>query len=201
MHRILSSALTVAVFASCVATTAVYGQQPRRPPGEPIASVVDYDAPPATLRGLFAVVAVAVRGRVTSSSPRRYDLNGGRAMPLTAHDFQIDEVFKLDPAVPKSASNITVIQFGGKIVDQDGREITGALKEIFEPGQELIVFLNVSPTAGGFTVAYGPAGAFFVTNNEVLIPEGIRSYPEFGGRRSIPTGTFVQLLRQLAVAR
>ena len=154
---------------------------------------------PATLRGLFSVVAVVVRGRVVSSSPRRYDLNHGRAMPLTAHDFQIDEVFKLDPmAVPKNASNITVIQHGGTIVDQDGREITGALNEIYKPGQELIVFLNVSPEAGGFTVAYGPAGGFLIVDKEVSIPQGLQSYAEFGGRPSIPTATFVQLLRQLA---
>jgi hypothetical protein len=122
-------------------------------------------------------------------------------MPLTAHDFQIDEVFKLDPAVPKSASNITVIQHGGTIVDQNGREITDTLNEIYKLGQEMIVFLEVSPEVGGFTVAYGHAGTFFVMNNEVLIPAGIRSYPEFDGRRSIPTATFVQLLRQLTVAK
>ena len=104
-------------------------------------------------------------------------------------------------AVPKSASNITVIQHGGTIVDQDGKEITGALKEIYKPGQELIVFLNVSPAAGGFTVAYGPSGGFTVMDKEISIPQGLRSYAEFGGRPSIPTATFVQLLRQLAVAK
>jgi hypothetical protein len=123
-------------------------------------------------------------------------------MPLTAHDFQIDEVFKLDPmTVPKSASNITVIQHGGTIVDQDGREITGAPNEIYKPGQELIVFLKAWPAAGGFAVAYGPSGGFFVMDKEVSIPQGLRSYPEFGGRSSIPTETFVQLLRQLTTTK
>ena len=165
-----------------------------------MSSIVDYDSPPATLRGLFADVAVVVRGRVISSSPRRYDLKY-RSIPLTAHDFQITELFKLDPAVSKSASNITVIQYGGTIIDENGKEITGALNEIYKPGQELIVFLNVSPAAGGFTVAYGPVGGFLVMNDEVLVPEGVRSYAEFNGRQSIPTATFVQLLHQLALAK
>ena len=202
MQRTPPPALTSTVLAFCVATSFLYGQQPRRPPGEPRGSIVDYDAPPPTLRGLFLVVAVVVRGRVISSSPRRYDVTGGRSIPLTAHDFQIDEVFKLDPvAVPKGASNITVIQHGGTIVDQDGNEITGKLGEIYRPGQELIVFLNVSPAAGGFTVAYGPSGGFLVMDREVSIPQGLRQYAEFGGRPSIPTATFVQLLRQLAVTK
>jgi hypothetical protein len=46
----------------------------------------------------------------------------------------------------------------GQQARRDGKEITGALNEIYKPGQELIVFLNVSPTAGGFTVAYGKKG-------------------------------------------
>ena len=201
MQRICISALTMTILVFSVDRSPVFGQQPQRPPGVPMGSIVDYDAPPPTLRGLFADVAVVVRGRVISSSPRRYDLKYG-AMPLTAHDFQIDEVFKLDPiAVPKSASNITVIQHGGTIVDQNGNVITGALNEIYKPGQELIVFLNASPTAGGFTVAYGPSGSFLMMNRDVLIPEGLRSYAEFNGRQSIPTATFVQLLRQLAAAK
>ena len=180
----------------------MFGQQRQRPPGEPRGSIVDYEPPPATLRGLFAEVAVVVRGRVISSSPRRYDLNGNRAIPLTAHDFQIDEVFKRDPvAVPKNAASITVIQHGGTIVDLDGNVITGGLNDIYKPGQEAIVFLNVWPAAGGLTVAYGPAGSFLVIDKEVLIPEIVSSYPEFEGRRSIPAATFVQLLRRLAAAK
>jgi hypothetical protein len=200
MQRILLSALTITVLVFSVARSPVFGQQPRRPPGEPRGSTVDYDPPPATLRGLFADVAVVVRGQVVSSSPRRYDLRN-RAIPLTAHDFQIHEVFKLDPAFPKNASTITVIQHGGTIVDQNDKAITGGLKDIYKPGQELIVFLTVAPRAGGFMVAYGPAGSFSIMNEEVLIPEVVRSYPEFDGRQSIPAATFVQLLRQLAIAK
>ena len=200
-QRTLSSALTTTLLAFIVASSPVVGQQPQRPPGEPRGSIVDYEPPPATLRGLFAEVAVVVRGRVISSSPRRYDLKN-HAIPLTAHDFQIDEVFKRDPvAVPKNAASITVIQHGGTIVDLDGAVVTGALNDIYKPGQEAIVFLNVWPAAGGLTVAYGPAGSFLVMDNEVLIPEVVRSYPEFDGRRSIPAATFVELLRQLAAAK
>lgn len=201
MQRILLSLLALVVVVIIAAQSPIFGQQPRRPPGEPKGSIVDYDRPPATLQGLFAEVAAVVRGRVISSSQRRHDLKYS-AMPLTAHDFQIDEVFKRDPvAVPNSASSITVIQHGGTVVNQDGKVITGALKDIYKPGQELIIFLSLSPSVGGLTVAYGPAGAFFVMNKEVLVPEVIRSYPEFEGRRSIPTATFVQLLRQLALAK
>ena len=201
MQRILSSALTLTVLVFSLTKSPVFGQQRQRPPGEPRGSIVDYEPPPATLRGLFAEVAVVVRGRVISSSPRRWDLKYG-SMPLTAHDFQIDEVFKRDPvAVPKNAASITVIQHGGTIVDLDGNVITGALNDIYKPGQEAIVFLNVWPAAGGLTVAYGPAGSFLVVDNEVLIPEVVRSYPEFEARRSIPAATFVQLLRRLAAAK
>jgi hypothetical protein len=75
--------------------------------------------------------------------------------------------------------------------------ITGALDDRYKPGQELIVFLTEWPQVGGLTVAYGPAGTFFVMNKEV--PEVLRSYPEFEGLGSIPIATFVQLLRPLAV--
>lgn len=200
MRRILFSAFTIAILVFIVAR-GVSGQQAQRPLTDPIGSFVDYVRPPSTLLGLIADVAVVVRGRVLSSSPDRWDVNDG-AIPLTAHDFQIDEVFKRDPvAVPKSASTIRVIQIAGTMVNQDGKVITGALKDVYKPGQELIVFLNVSPRAGGLTVAYGPAGAFFVMNEEVLIPEVLSAYPEFEGRRSIPTAAFVQLLRQLAIAK
>jgi hypothetical protein len=94
-----------------------------------------------------------------------------------------------------------VIQHGGTIVDRDGGVITGSLKDLIEPGQEAILFLKAWPEAGGLTVAYGPAGTFLVTNEAVLVPEIVSSYPEFERRRSIPTATFVQLLRQLAVAK
>ena len=59
MQRTPPQALTTTVLAFCVATSFLYGQQARRPPGEPRGSIVDYDAPPPTLRGLFDVVAVA----------------------------------------------------------------------------------------------------------------------------------------------
>jgi len=201
MQQLLLSALTITTLALCVGTSPVSGQQARRPPTDPIGSFVDYVRPPNTLLGLIADVAVVVRGRVLSSSPDRWDVNDG-AIPLTAHNFQIDEVFKRDPvAVPQSASTIRVVQIAGTMVGQDGKVITGALKDVYKPGQELIVFLNVSPRVGGLTVAYGPAGAFVVMNKEVLIPEVLWSYPEFEGRRSIPIETFVQLLRQLSSKR
>jgi hypothetical protein len=146
MQRLLLSALTITILALCVGTSPVSGQQARRPPTDPIGSFVDYVRPPSTLLGLIADVAVVVRGQVLSSSPDRWDVNDG-AIPLTAHDFQIDEVFKRDPvAVPKSASTIRVIQIAGAMVNQDGKVITGALKDVYKPGQELIVFLNVSPS-------------------------------------------------------
>jgi hypothetical protein len=179
-----------------VARSSVVGQ-PRRPPGEPRGVIVDYARPPATLRGLFAEVAVVVRGRVTASSSRP---RGGT--PLTAHDFQIDDVFKTDPAVgPKTGSIITVIQHGGTIVGQNGTEITGGLNEIVKPGQELIVFLFFWRAEGAFTPAYGPHSTFLMIDKEVLVPETLRSYPEFDGHTSVPTATFVQLLRQLAVEK
>jgi hypothetical protein len=191
MQRILLSALTVTVLVFCVATSPVFGQQPRHTPGVPMPPVIDYAPPPATLRGLFADVAVVVRGRVLSSSPRRHDL-GNRSIPLTAHDFQIDEVLESDPiALPKSASNITVIQDAGTTEDLNGKPVTMAANDVYKPGQELILFLRVSPGDGGFTMAYGPSGGFLVMNNDVLVPERVRSYAEFNGRQSIPAATFV----------
>jgi hypothetical protein len=199
MQRTLSSALAMIVLAIGVTKSSVLAQQPQRPPGKPVATIVDYDPPPTTLRGLLADVAAVVRGRVISSSAQRFDLKHGAAAPLTAHTFQIDEVFKRDlAAVSKGASIVTVIQHGGTITDPNGDVITGSLKDILQSGQEAILFLKEWPEAGGLTIAYGPAGTFLVKNGEVLIPGVVSSYPEFEGRRSISTATFVQLLRQLA---
>jgi hypothetical protein len=199
MQRIFFSTFTIAILVFTVARGPAFGQQPRRPPGEPMSPIVDYEPPPATLRGLFADVAVVVRGRVISSSPRLRN----QSIPLTAHDFQIDEVFKPDSTgLPKSASNITVIQDGGTSEDLNGRVVTMAVKDVYKPGQEVILFLRASPGDGGFTMAYGPSGGFLVVNNDVLVPERVRShYSELNGRQSIPTAAFVQLLRQFAIAK
>jgi hypothetical protein len=99
------------------------------------------------------------------------------------------------------ASNITVIQHGGTIVDQDGKEITGALNEIYKPGQELIVFLNVSPTAGGITVAYDrPAASWSWIGKSRSLKVSGRT-PSSAVARPFLRQTFVQLLRQLAVTK
>ena len=196
MQRIVLPALTMTVLVFCVPTSPVSGQPPRHTPGVPMPPVIDYVPPPATLRGLLDDATVVVRGRVISSSSRRFDL-GKRSIPLTAHDFQLDEVFKLDPvALPTGTSNITVIQDGGTTEDLNGAVVTMAVNDVYKPGQELILFLKAPPGAGGFTVAYGPSGGFLVMNNDVLIPERVRSYAEFNGRQSIPLATFVQLLRR-----
>jgi hypothetical protein len=200
MQRLLLLALTVTVLVLWVPTRSVFAQ-PQRTPGVSRPPIIDYDPPPATLRGLFADVPVVVRGRVISSSPRRYDIQN-RSIPLTAHDFEIDEAFKLDPVVlPKNTSHITVIQDAGATEDLNGKAVTMNVDEIYKPGQELILFLKASPGAGGFTVAYGPAGGFLIRNQEVLIPVRVKSYAEFSGRESIPKATFAGLLHQLALPK
>ena len=197
------SPFTVLVLASILMATSrgSLAQSSPNQPAQTIQSHVDYQSPPATLGGLWAASDVVARLRVTGQSSRRFDLNANRSMPLIAHDTQVVELFKTDNTMTRP-THITVLQPGGTVEDNHGRTIKASVEgfDVYKPGEELILFLRSSPAAGGFMVAYGPAGSFVLDRNLVHIPVQVKTYPEFRGQDSVPIGELITSLRQLASA-
>lgn len=196
VHAVLT--MVVCICSCCHANVSAQAEGGSAP--QSVTTFVDYEAPPPTLAGLWASAAVVVRGRVVGSSQRRHDSTARLSIPLIAYDFQVGDVLKSDAASLGTMTQITVLEHGGTITDQQGRTVTASpsAPKPYEPGQELILFLNPSPLAGGFSVAYGAAGSFPIDKDEVRLPRAARSYNEFQGHETVPTASFLAALRTLA---
>jgi|SRR5687768_9289930 hypothetical protein len=159
--------------------------------------VVDFPAPPPSLRQFAAAVHLVVLAQVTQAgSPVLETSSKGREFVRRHHQVEILEVLK-GPPVVKAGHRVFVRQEGGT-VDLGGREIsTQYLQRLLEPGQTVLLFLDPVPNAPAnrYYIAYGPAGGIWISDGAGEIPTALRSMPEISSRDRVALQELLVVLR------
>ena len=183
--RLFTSALIV--LSLHVPTTAEQSSS-QQPPGRPVATFVDFIAPPDTFEARARAAALIVRGRPHSPQPTIVGSLGGLEYRVT-----LLEVFK-DGRQQRAPGEIRVVEVGGGQLNNRGLPTVGEPPTKITPDAECYLFLSVWPAANGYAVLSG--GAFSVDGAAVVIPESVSKMKAFGGRARVPQREFVVLLRK-----
>jgi hypothetical protein len=121
--------------------------------------VVDYGAPPSTLKEMYAKSSIVAHAKVKSSEGPRTVSDGH--LVLRNHVVEILEVLKakLDLSL---GSTITVRQFGGTVLVNRQEVSTTFPEVVLQAGEEFVLFLAPSPESKIYEVVYGAGGAFAI---------------------------------------
>jgi hypothetical protein len=177
------------------------GPLQRADQSDTITTIDDLEAPPSSLEELWAESAIVARVRIETSTPQVRGA-GILSSVATHHTAVLLEVLK-DDEHRKPGSRIGILRPGGEATHK-GRKYRTIVSvfDILEPGQELILFLSESrqQPLGPFVIPAGPAGAYLVENDSVIVPEHARRHmPVFRERHRMPTAEFLARLRMLGV--
>jgi hypothetical protein len=181
----------VSVVLTC--GTSLQGSSTGQGKGIPGVLVGDSPAPPASLDKYFEMVPMVLEAEVLSSGKPTVRQGG----VVRVQKLAVTEAFK---GAAGPGAEIFVLQFGGS-AELDGklhRQAYGAT--LFEPGQHLVLFLRpVAEPPGAYVVAWGPSGAFLLSNanSQIVVPPAARRLPQFSGRAEVPALTLIAELRRL----
>ena len=162
--------------------------QGQRPPGKPVATYVDYMAPPNSLEELTSKASLIVRGRPHSPKPVTVGNLVGTEYRVTVH-----EVLK-DTQGERSLTEIALVELGGDPVDGRGVPTRAEPPVRLRPDAESVLFLSIWPAAQSYSIASG--GAFPIENDYVVIPSAVRHMKAFGGKDRMAQGEFAALVRK-----
>jgi len=160
----------------------------QRPPGKPVAVVVDYLAPPDSLGALVKSAALIVRGRPDSSRRMILGNTAGIEYRVT-----VLEAFKASSSQP-GVNEIGVVELGGGQVNGLGVPTTGDPPVKLRPRGESVLFLSLWPAVNGYSILSG--GAFPIEGTDVVIPDAVRKMKAFGGSDRLPQAEFAALLKK-----
>ena len=197
----MSKLLTTLFIIVAASTSARSVQQdPQRPQPSEGLTIVDYMPPPATLEQLWDKTPIVLRGRTLRSTVRAVPVGSVRVRPSTVHTVEVLEVLKNTSVFGVSAGGEIEVNQPGGTIQKNGRTITAHTTNfpVFRNGHELIFFLTPSRETTGFSVPYGPAGAYLVEGEQVLIPTITSHYAAFRGLSKMPKDAFQTLLRELS---
>lgn len=163
--------------------------------------VLDYAAPPATLKEMYAKSSIVVHAKVKSSEEPRTVSDGH--LVLRNHLVEILEVLKTKPDV-SLGPGIIVRQFGGTVVI-NGQKVSTAFPEIvLQAAEAFVLFLAPSPEPNIYDIVPGAGGAFAIdrTGQSVRVPQSVQHFmAAFTGKEIVPLSELLASLRALRDAR
>lgn len=182
--------LQAVVALALALTIQAFGQdaQGQRPPGRPVATYVDYLAPPSSLETLTSQAALIVRGRAHSPKPVMIGNLIG-----TEYSVTVIEVLK-DNQGERRLTEITLVEIGGEPFDGRGVPTRGEPPLRLRPDAESVFFLTLWPAAQSHSIASG--GAFPIEDGYVVISNAVSQMKPFGGKDRMLVGEFVALVRK-----
>jgi len=160
--KALSTALSAAtLFAVAAGAMPALARVQRRP------VFVEYGRPPEAIEELADDVDVVVVGQVEAWRPEKHVASDAtRPTLMTAYQVSVVELLKDDGRIAPGTRTITVVRVGG--VSEDGtRESWTPEFEPFKQGESLLLFLRWTPQFGGYSIAYGPDGAYAIEDSVV----------------------------------
>jgi hypothetical protein len=147
-------------------------------------SEFQYLAPPPTLADLARSVPAMVLGEIVTSQARVLANRPESGLSIVTHEVRIVELLKDDTGELETVTTFRVSQTSGT-----------PQFPVFSTGQRLILFLDKWPAADSYGVMFGANGTLPIDGNVVEIPPGIGRISDFGGKRTLPLGTVLDVLR------
>jgi hypothetical protein len=147
-------------------------------------SEFQYLAPPPTLADLARSVPAMVLGEIVTSQARVLANSPESGLSIVTHEVRIVELLKDDTGELETVTTFRVSQTSGT-----------PQFPVFSTGQRLILFLDKWPAADSYGVMFGANGTLPIDGNVVEIPPGIGRISDFGGKRTLPLGTVLDVLR------
>jgi hypothetical protein len=197
-HIAVSAAIVIIGVATIGAT--MPDQATREKPNRGIL-YADYGPDPASFDELWRASDLVVRGSVQATTVRRSNASK-RAVPVTLHRLQVLEVLKSSGA-SDARQTISLVQMAGSL-DIDGMQVTvdpGSMP-ILAPKQEVLAFLKTDPQGLGFSIAFGPAGLYVVSQENVTIPrEASALLPLFHGQSTVRRADFMAAMKARAASQ
>lgn len=146
---------------------------------------------PASLAAAWQKAELIVVARTVGIQPKEI----GELQAGVSYRLQISQVIKEDLRL-QNATEIQLTQLGG-VREVNGRKIETKAGHIPHPqvGEQAVLFLTYWPHGQGYATM--PVGYFEVRKTDVIIPGGVRHFPEFAGRSSMPLPEFVAIARVL----
>lgn len=155
----------------------------------------NYGPPPASLDELWERAQLIVRGVIEDSHVRPL-APANRPTVVTDHRLRVTEVLK--GALPGAGARVVhVLQTAGSLTI-DGIAVTvdpGAMP-VLRRQQDVLLFLNEWRTAGGYSIAFGPAGLYLLDDDEVRVPVFMK--PDLDNNSRVSKADFLRALRQRA---
>jgi hypothetical protein len=157
-----------------------------------------YDAPPASMDQLWNESRLVARVRVIRADPHEIQSSKGHGPLLaTLHTATVLEAFKGDTEAGQQIRIIVPVRAPGPPGGGSRDVGTSAGLRPFHPNEELLVFLEFWTGAGGYGLAYGSVGAYWLDRPTVTLPAGARTWPVFSGRTEVPREQLLVQVRQL----
>jgi hypothetical protein len=167
--------ISTALLASCIAlgSTAAFGQNLPQIAGQhggSANSMIDIDAPISQPADLMLQADLVVHGRVTDVTVR---LNAAQSDVITQYTIRPSQAFKqrvIDAvSVPGTANKIVVQRSGGSLITEDGLRLSTTVNifpesELFQVGEEVLLFLNYKADTKTYTFTSGEFGAYRIRN-------------------------------------
>jgi hypothetical protein len=129
--------------------------------------VIDFPAPPPTLREFAADVDLVVVGRIRQVGRPILEKGGSREFVRRYHQVEIIDTVKGDASIQNG--HILFVRQEGGTIETQGREVsTQYLQRLMETGDTFVLFLTRVPDSppGRYYTALGPAGAIWINPHD-----------------------------------